>query len=332
MKQKKAFITGLTGQDGSYLAELLLDKGYEVFGLVRHSATPNYWRIDHIINEIELIEGDLTDYTSLYRAVNSIRPDEVYGLGAQSFVKGSFSQPILTAEVTGMGTLLLLEAIRSVDAANIKYYQASSSEQFGAVVDVPQSEATPFNSRSPYASAKLFSHYTTINYRDAYGIFACNGILFNHESQRRGIEFVTRKITDGAARIKCGLQDHLALGNLDSKRDWSHAADMVRGMWMMLQHTEPGDYVLASGQTHSVREFCDLAFSKLGLNYKDYVVVDPKFFRPTEVDLLVGDPSKARKTLGWQPEKSFQDLVEEMVEADLKRIEKITHVNKECTK
>lgn len=318
-RKKKALILGVTGQDGSYLSEFLLDKDYEVFGMTRRSSSSNLWRVEHLLSKINLVDGDLSDYTSIYRNINTIKPNEVYNLAAQSFVKLSFEQPLLTADVTGLGCLRVLEAIREVDPKGIRFYQASSSEMFGKVVESPQNESTPFNSRSPYGSAKLFAHYTTVNYRQAYNIHASSGILYNHESPRRGEEFVTRKITTSAARIALGLQNELRLGNLDAQRDWGYAADYVRAMFLMLQQDEPGDYVVSTGETHSVREFCQIAFDRLGLDYEDYVVVDPKFFRPTEVDVLLGDSTRARKELGWKPETSFKKLVSLMVDEDYKR-------------
>lgn len=316
--KKTALITGISGQDGSYLAELLLSKGYNVYGMKRRSATENLWRISHILDKVKLIDGDLTDSTSLSRALRISNPDEVYNLAAQSFVGMSWDQPLLTTEVTGTGTLRLLEAIREYDPS-IKFYQASSSEMFGDVRETPQTEETPLNSRSPYGTAKIFSHFTTVNYRHSYGMFAVSGILFNHESEKRGLEFVTRKITDGVARIKLGKATELRLGNLDAKRDWGHAQDYVEAMWLMLQQSTPDDYVIATGETHTVREFCEIAFSHVGLDYKDFVVVDPNFYRPAEVNLLLGDASKANRELGWSPRVSFNALVTSMVDADLKR-------------
>jgi len=327
----KALITGITGQDGSYLAELLLKKGYEVYGLVRRSSSFNTGRIDHIYRDshdpetrLRLVYGDLNDASSLNHMLRTIRPDEIYNLGAQSHVRVSFDVPEYTAEVTGLGCLRILEAIRESDL-NCKFYQASSSELYGKVVEVPQKETTPFYPRSPYACAKAFAYYITVNYRESYGTFATNGILFNHESPRRGETFVTRKITRGIANIKYGLDDKLYLGNLDAKRDWGFAGDYVEGMWMMMQQAEPDDYVLATGETHSVREFLDLAFDHAGLDWKKHVEIDPRYFRPAEVDLLLGDSTKARKKLGWQPRVSFPELVRMMVDADLELIRARVH-------
>lgn len=317
-KQKKALITGVTGQDASYLAENLINRGYKVYGMRRRSASPNMWRIEHLLKDIELVEGDLIDQSSLARLIKTIQPDEVYNLAAQSFVALSWNQPVLTAETTGMGVLRLLEAIREFKP-DARFYQASSSEMYGKVHETPQKETTLLHPRSPYGVAKCFGHFATINYRESYGMFCVSGILFNHESPRRGIEFVTRKITDGVAKIKLGKESELRLGNLDAKRDWGFAGDYVEAMRLMLQQDKPDDFVIASGETHTVREFCDIAFSKVGLDYNDYVVVDPKFYRPADVDILLGDASKAKKELGWQPKTSFKDLVEMMVEFDLKR-------------
>lgn len=314
-----ALITGITGQDGSYLAEFLLTKGYQVIGMVRRSSTVTFERIYHIQDEITIAQGDLHDQSSLVSLIEIYQPDEVYNLAAQSFVPTSWSQPVLTGEATALGVTRLLEAIRLVNPKT-RFYQASSSEMFGKVREVPQHETTPFYPRSPYGVAKVYGHLITVNYRESYGIYAVSGILFNHESPRRGFEFVTRKITYGAARIKLGLANELRLGNLEARRDWGFAGDYVKGMWMMLQQDEPEDYVLGTGVTHSVREFCELAFSHLGLDYRKYVVQDPRFFRPAEVDLLVADPTKARQKLGWQPAVSFEELVRMMVEADLKRV------------
>jgi GDPmannose 4,6-dehydratase len=316
---KSVLITGATGQDGSYLIELLLEKGYEVYGLARRSANFNPWRVEHLLKDITIIYGDLLDTTSLCRALKISKPDEVYNLAAQSHVGESFKQPQYTAEVTGKGVLNLLDSIKDSEIS-CKLYQASSSELYGKVIETPQNELTPFNPRSPYGVAKAYGHYIAINYRESYGMFNCCGILFNHESSRRGIEFVTRKITDGVARIKYGLQKELKLGNLDSKRDWGHAKDYVYAMYLMLQQGIPDDYVVATGETRSVREFCEIAFKYVGLNYEDYVSIDPQFFRPAEVDVLLGDPSKIRTKLGWAPKLTFKDLVVEMVEADLKRV------------
>jgi GDPmannose 4,6-dehydratase len=316
---KKAIITGITGQDGSYLAELLLEKGYEVYGMVRHSSNPNYWRIKHLLGKIKLIDGDLTDPSSIASAISKVMPDEFFNMAAQSFVGLSWSQPLLTTEVTGVSVLHILESIRNIKP-DCKFYQASSSEMFGKVHEVPQTENTKFHPRSPYGTAKAFAHHTVVNYRESYNMYAVGGILFNHESERRGIEFVTRKITDAVARISLGKQKELRLGNLDSKRDWGHAKDYVLAAWMMLQQKEPKDYVISTDQTHTVEEFCKIAFDVVGLNYKDYVVIDPAFVRPAEVDLLLGNSSLARKELGWTPKISFNELVESMVKADLERV------------
>ncbi|WP_313802445.1 GDP-mannose 4,6-dehydratase [Cytobacillus sp.] len=313
---KKALITGITGQDGSYLAELLLDKGYKVYGLKRRTATPNFENIKHIQNEIELYSGDLRDMTSLSEAVQAIKPDEVYNLAAQSFVGDSWRQPIYTGEVTGIGVTNMLEAIR-LAKPDARFYQASSSEMFGKVMETPQTEKTPFYPRSPYGVAKVYGHWITVNYRESYGMYACSGILFNHESPRRGIEFVTRKVTDAVAKIKLGLQEKLLLGNLDAKRDWGFAGDYVKAMWLMLQQKDPEDYVIATGETHTVKELVEVAFKHVGLNWQDYVVQDPRFMRPAEVDILLGDPTKAKKKLNWEPQISFRELVSMMVEQDL---------------
>ena len=318
---KKALITGITGQDGSYLAELLLEKGYQVSGMVRRASTENFERIEHLRSRIELVQGDLLDFLSLVRALEETRPDEIYNLAAQSFVPTSWSQPALTGEFTGIGVTRLLDAMRLV-CPGAKFYQASSSEMYGKVREVPQTELTPFYPRSPYAVAKVYGHYITVNYRESYNLFAVSGILFNHESPRRGLEFVTRKITDGVARVKLGLAKDLRLGNLDSCRDWGFAGDYVRAMWMMLQQAEADDYVVATGEAHSVREFCEIAFGHVGLNYQDYVVTDPRYLRPAEVDHLIGNPAKARSKLGWKPEVDFKGLVRMMVDADLKRLGK----------
>ena len=309
-------ITGVTGQDGSYLAELLLEQGYEVIGVVRRSSTLNFERIAHIQDRMTLVPADLLDEVSLIAVLRDHRPTEVYNLAAQSFVQTSWSQPVFTGETTALGVTRLLDAIRIVDP-EIRFYQASSSEMFGKVHEVPQTESTPFYPRSPYGVAKVYGHWITVNYRESYGLHASSGMLFNHESPRRGLEFVTRKVTHGAARIACGLDDKLALGNLDAQRDWGYAADYVRAMWLMLQQDIPSDYVIATGQTHSVRELCQLAFAAAGLEWEEHVVVDERFLRPAEVDLLVGDPAKARTTLGWQRDVDFPRLVEMMVEADL---------------
>lgn len=316
MSKKTALITGITGQDGSYLAELLLKKGYKVIGLVRRTSTPILTNIDHILNEIELVSGDITDLSSLIQIIKSQKIDEIYNLAAQSFVANSWNQPILTGNVTGVGVTNILEAIRLVDPS-IKLYQASSSEMFGKVVETPQTETTPFYPRSPYGVAKVYGHWITVNYRESFNLYACSGILFNHESPRRGIEFVTRKITDAVARIKLGLQDELRLGNLEAKRDWGFAGDYVEAMWLMLQKDTPDDYVISTGKTHTVKEFVEIAFNHVGLNWETYVKIDPKFVRPAEVDLLLGDSSKAKHKLGWQPTVTFEELVIMMVENDL---------------
>ena len=315
----RAFITGITGQDGSYLAELLLEKGYEVIGMVRRSSTESFDRINHIKDKVTLVQADLLDQLSIVNVVDEYRPNEIYNLGAQSFVPTSWVQPVLTGEFDALGVTKVLEAIRLVDK-KIKFYQASSSEMFGKVREVPQTEHTPFYPRSPYGVAKAYGHWITVNYRESYGIHASSGILFNHESPRRGLEFVTRKITDGAVRIKLGLADKLALGNLDAKRDWGYAGDYVRAMWLMVQQPEPDNFVIATGQTHSVGDFVRLAFGHLDLDYKKHVVVDQRFVRPAEVDLLLGDPSHARKKLGWEREVGFEQLVKMMVDADLQRL------------
>ncbi|HEX2093117.1 MAG TPA: GDP-mannose 4,6-dehydratase [Longimicrobiaceae bacterium] len=317
---KTALITGITGQDGSYLAEFLLAKGYRVFGLARRSSTLNFERIQHIQDQIELLSGDLSDQNSLLYALQQARPDEVYNLAAQSFVQTSWTQPVLTGDVTALGVTRMLEAIRVFDP-KIRFYQASSSEMFGKVQAVPQREDTPLYPRSPYGVAKVYGHWATINYRESYDLFAVSGILFNHESPRRGLEFVTRKVTDGVARIKLGLAKELRLGNLEARRDWGFAGDYVRAMWMMLQQDQPDDYVIATGETHSVRQLVETAFACADLNWEDFVVQDPRFMRPAEVDLLVGDASKAREVLGWQPEVGFQELVQMMVDADLARLQ-----------
>jgi len=319
----RALITGITGQDGSYLAELLLDKGYEVVGMVRRSSTTNFERIAHLQDRLVLdpytSSGDLLDEASLIHILREHRPTEVYNLAAQSFVQTSFNQPVLTGEITALGVTRLLDAIRIVDP-DIRFYQASSSEMFGKVQEVPQRESTPLYPRSPYGVAKVYGHWITVNYRESYDLHASSGILFNHESERRGLEFVTRKITHGVARIAHGLATELALGNLDAQRDWGFAGDYVRAMWLMLQQDMPDDYVIATGETHAVREFCEIAFSRAGLKWEDHVVQDERFMRPAEVDLLVGDPTKARERLGWAPELSFGDLVGRMVDADLELV------------
>jgi GDPmannose 4,6-dehydratase len=316
---RRALITGITGQDGSYLAELLLEKGYEVFGMTRRASTENVERIGHLTDRITLVQGDLLDPHSLVSALRTAEPHEVYNLAAQSFVPTSWNQPVLTAEFTGVGVTRVLEAIRSVDP-QIRFYQASSSEMFGKVREVPQTEETPFHPRSPYGVAKAYGHYITVNYRESFGLFTVSGILFNHESPRRGLEFVTRKISDGVARIKLGLADELTLGNLDAERDWGFAGDYVDAMWRMLQRDEPTDYVVATGEPNSVRTFADIAFAHAGLDPEPYVKTDPEFLRPAEVDQLVGDPAKARSELTWEPTHSFRDLVEMMVDADLERL------------
>ena len=317
---QKALIVGITGQDGSYLAELLLDKGYDVVGMVRRSSTSNMERVAHLADSVEFAPGDLLDQASLIEVLRTHRPEEVYNLAAQSFVHTSFGQPVLTGETTALGVTRLLDAIRLVDPS-IRYYQASSSEMFGHARQVPQTEDTPFHPRSPYGVAKVYGHWITINYRESYDLHASSGILFNHESPRRGLEFVTRKISHGAAAISLGLADELRLGNLDAKRDWGFAGDYVEAMWLMLQQDEPDDFVVCTGETHSVREFCELAFGRLNLNWEDHVVVDEAFLRPAEVDLLVGDSSKAAERLGWKPQTGFADLVEMMVNADLALLE-----------
>ncbi len=313
-----ALVTGITGQDGSYLAEFLLEKGYHVVGMVRRSSTVTWERVEHIKDQIDIVQGDLHDQSSLMNLVKDCDPDEIYNLGAQSFVPTSWSHPTLTGEVTGLGVTRLLEVVRMAKP-EARFYQASSSEMFGKVRAVPQNEDTPFYPRSPYGVAKTYGHWITVNYRESYNLFAVSGILFNHESPRRGLEFVTRKITDGVARIKHGLQNELRLGNLEARRDWGYAKDYVRAMWLMLQQDEPDDFVIGTGQTKSVRDFCEAAFGYVGLNYQDFVVQDPAFYRPAEVDLLVSDPTKAREKLGWEPTLNFQELVNLMVEADLKR-------------
>ena len=321
MTARTALITGITGQDGSYLAEFLLEKGYRVHGMTRRTSTVTMERIAHLVDEIEIVQGDLLDQASLAEALRSVRPDEVYNLAAQSFVPTSWNQPVLTGEFTALGVTRLLEAVRQVDP-EIRFYQASSSEMFGKVTEVPQREETRFHPRSPYGVAKVYGHWITVNYRESYGLFGASGILFNHESPRRGLEFVTRKITDGAARVKLGLADALRLGNLDATRDWGYAGDYVRAMWMMLQQETADDFVIATGETHSVQEFCEVAFGRLGLNFRDHVVVDQAFVRPAEVDLLIGDPSHAHAVLGWRPEVDFAGLVGMMVDADMERLER----------
>ena len=330
---KKALITGITGQDGSYLTELLLSKDYEVYGIMRRSSSFNTGRIDHIYQDphalgrrLHLVYGDLNDASSLNKILRDVQPDEIYNLGAQSHVRVSFDIPEYTAEVGAMGTLRLLEAIRETGLKNTRFYQASSSELYGKVQEVPQTERTPFYPRSPYAVAKLYSYWITVNYRESYGLYACNGILFNHESPRRGETFVTRKVTRAAAAIKLGLQDKLYLGNLDAKRDWGYAPEYVEAMWRMLQQDEPDDFVIATGETHTVRELCEVAFGHLDLDYQQHVEIDPRYFRPAEVDLLIGDPSKAKAKLGWQPQVTFQELVRIMTEADLADLQSKRHL------
>jgi len=317
--KRTALITGITGQDGSYLAEHLLAQGYRVVGMTRRTSTEVHERIEHLVDRIEIVSGDLLDQSSMTTLIGDVEPDEVYNLAAQSFVPTSWNQPVLTGEFTALGVTRVLEAIRHV-SRKIRFYQASSSEMFGKVQETPQREQTPFYPRSPYGVAKVYGHWITVNYRESYDIFAVSGILFNHESERRGKEFVTRKISDGVARIKLGLSNELRLGNLDARRDWGFAGDYVRAMWLMLQHDEPDDYVIATGRTHTVREFCRLAFAVAGLDYERYVVEDARFMRPAEVDLLIGDASKAKAVLGWEPQTGFEELVRTMVEADLKRL------------
>ena len=312
----KALITGVTGQDGSYLADFLLEKGYEVYGMVRRSSTENFERINHIRDKIRLVQADLTDQGSIIKIIGEINPDEIYNLAAMSFVQTSWDQPVLTGDVTALGVTRMLEAIKVVDR-NIKFYQASSSEMFGKVVEVPQNEKTPFYPRSPYGVAKVYGHWITVNYRESYDFFACSGILFNHESPRRGLEFVTRKVTNGAAKIKLGLASELRLGNLDSRRDWGYAKDYVKAMWLMMQQDTPADYVVSTEETHSVKELVEIAFGYLDLDWEEFVRIDPRFVRPAEVDLLLGDSAKARKELGWSPTVPFKELIELMVDADM---------------
>jgi GDPmannose 4,6-dehydratase len=319
--ERRALITGITGQDGSYLTELLLDKGYEVFGMVRRSSTEQFDRIAHLLDRVELVQADLLDQFSLVSALEDARPTEVYNLAAQSFVPTSWRQPVLTTEFTGTGVTRLLEAIRATDPT-VRFYQASSSEMFGKVTEIPQTESTPFYPRSPYGVAKVYGHFITVNYRESYGLFAVSGILFNHESPRRGLEFVTRKISDGVARIKLGLRDELRLGNMNARRDWGFAGDYVEAMWLMLQRDEPSDFVIATGKQHSVREFADRAFAHAGLDPEDHVIMDPALLRPAEVDHLIGDASRAQLELGWEPRVSFEQLVAMMVDADLERLSK----------
>ncbi len=318
---KRALITGITGQDGSYLAEFLLAKGYEVFGMVRRSSTETIQRIDHIKDQVTLLQGDLLDQASVVKVIEEAQPEEIYNLAAQSFVPTSWSQPVLTGQFTALGVSRMLEAIRQV-APEARFYQASSSEMFGKVREVPQTELTPFHPRSPYAVAKAYGHHITVNYRESYGLYAASGILFNHESPRRGLEFVTRKITDGVARIKLGLADELRLGNLDSQRDWGFAGDYVEAMWMMLQHDEPDDFVIATGETHSISDFLDIAFGHVDLEWQKYVKKDPRFMRPADVDQLIGDYGKAKRILGWEPKVGFNDLVTMMVDADMELLGK----------
>jgi GDPmannose 4,6-dehydratase len=318
---KRALITGITGQDGSYLAELLLEKGYEVHGVVRRSSTENFERIAHLSGQVQLHQADLLDQLSIIDVLKETKPDEVYNLAAMSFVPTSWKQPVLTGEFTAIGVTRMLEAIRLLGRDHIRFYQASSSEMFGKVVEVPQKESTPFYPRSPYGVAKVYGHWITVNYRESYNMFCCSGILFNHESERRGREFVTRKVTDGVARIKLGLAKCLKLGNLEAKRDWGFAGDYVRAMWLMLQQDQPDDYVVATGQTHTVKRLVELAFGVVGLDWTKYVEIDPALVRPAEVDLLIGDPSKARAKLGWSPQVTFEQLVERMVQADLARLQ-----------
>ena len=315
----KALITGISGQDGSYLAELLLDKGYEVHAIVRRASSTNYWRIEHLLDRIHLHPGDLLDQLSLIKVIDKVRPRELYNLAAMSFVPASWDQPMLTGEFNAQGVTRVLEAVRQVDT-RIRIYQASSSEMYGKVREVPQTELTPFYPRSPYGVSKVYGHYITVNYRESYDLFAVSGILFNHESPRRGLEFVTRKVTDGVARIKLGLAESLALGNLDAHRDWGFAGDYVRAMWLMLQQDTADDFVIATGESHSVRELVEVAFGHVGLDWEKYVKLDPRFLRPAEVDHLIGDPAKARRVLGWTPEVDFRGLVTMMVDADLARL------------
>ena len=317
---RKVLITGITGQDGSHLAEFLLSKGYRVYGMVRRTSSENYQRLAKIRDRVELLPGDLLDQYSIARVVEQVQPDEIYNLAAMSFVPTSWQQPVLTAEFTGVGVTRMLEAVQRY-CPKARFYQASSSEMFGKVRETPQRESTPFHPRSPYGVAKVYGHFITVNFRESYGIYACCGILFNHEGPRRGLEFASRKISHGAARIKLGLADELRLGNLQAKRDWGYAGDYVRAMWLMMQQDKPDDYVVGMGETHSIEEFVDLAFDRVGLDWRDYVVVDPQFYRPAEVDLLLADPAKARRVLGWKPEVDFQGLVHMMVDADLAELQ-----------
>jgi GDPmannose 4,6-dehydratase len=319
MDRKVAFITGITGQDGSYLAEFLLSKGYKVYGMVRRASVDKYERISGIMDKIELIQGDLLDQYSLISALKKCNPSEVYNLAAQSFVPTSWEQPVLTSEFTAIGVTRMLESIRLVDP-KIRFYQASSSEMYGKVREVPQGEETPFYPRSPYGVAKVYGHYITVNYRESYNLYAVSGILFNHESPRRGLEFVTRKVTDGVAKIKLGLQKELRLGNLDARRDWGFAGDYVEAMWLMLQQDTPDDYVIATGETRTVKELVQIAFDRAGLDWEKYVKIDPAFIRPAEVDLLIGDPAKAKKQLGWKPKVSFEEMISMMVDSDIARL------------
>ena len=319
MTQPRALVTGITGQDGSYLADFLLAKGYRVVGMVRRASTENFERIEHLRGQVEIRQADLLDQLSLINLLRQVRPREVYNLAAQSFVPTSWEQPVLTGEFTALGVTRLLEAVRLVDR-EIRFYQASSSEMFGKAQECPQTERTPFYPRSPYGVSKVYGHWITVNYRESYGIFACSGILFNHTSPRRGKEFVTRKVTDGVARIKPGLAQHIPLGNLEARRDWGFAGDYVEAMWLMLQQPQPDDYVIATGETHSVQELCEIAFARAGLNWQDHVILDPKLVRPAEVDLLQGGASKAKRVLGWQPRVTFRQLIEMMVDADLERV------------
>jgi GDPmannose 4,6-dehydratase len=320
---KKALITGVTGQDGAYLSEFLLNKGYEVYGLLARRSTPTSWRLEYldVLDKVKLIDGDLTDIASITRALLDTQPDEVYNLGAQSFVATSWAQPLLTADATGLGALNILEALRQV-RPEARFYQASTSEMFGKIQEPMQSESTPFYPRSPYGVSKLFAHWMTVNYRESFNIYGCSGILFNHESPLRGIEFVTRKVTDAVARIKLGVQDKLALGNIDAKRDWGFSGDYVEAMWMMLQQDEPDDYVIATGRTTTVRDMCVIAFDYVGLDYEKFVVIDPRFYRPAEVDILLGNPAKAKAKLGWEAKTSLEELIHMMVDADLERVKR----------
>jgi GDPmannose 4,6-dehydratase len=316
---KRALITGITGQDGSYLAEWLLSQGYEVFGVVRRASAPNLWRIEGLLDRVQLKPADLLDQLSLIRLIDEVQPHELYNLAAMSFVPASWDQPLLTGEYNAQGVTRVLEAIRQVDTS-IRFYQASSSEMFGKVREVPQTELTPFYPRSPYGVSKVYGHYITVNYRESYGLHASSGILFNHESPRRGLEFVTRKVSDGVARIKLGMASELRMGNLDARRDWGFAGDYVRAMWLMLQQDEPDDFVIATNETHSVRELVELAFAHVGLDWQEFVKIDPRFIRPAEVDLLIGDPARAKQILGWSPSVDFAGLVRMMVDADLERL------------